>query len=117
MAEHRESIVPMLNSRGRVSGCTRAMKLACEPECGWILADGGGEHGQEHRTRAPRSRGRGRGQEGKGNKVNGDTATPEAASETTSNKADDGKIFMLRICMTSKSAFSPFCGFMNVPHP
>lgn len=88
-----------------------------KPECGWILADGGGEHGQEHRTRAPRSRGRGRGQEGKGNKVNGDTATPEAASETTSNKADDGKIFMLRICMTSKSAFSPFCGFMNVPHP
>lgn len=62
-------------------------------DCLW--ADGGGEHGQEHKTRVPRSRGRGRGQEGKGSKMNGDTAALEAASETTSNKADDGESLVI----------------------
>lgn len=74
----------------------------------WGSAHGGGETGQEQKSRPPRSRGRGRGQGGKGIKGDGEEATPEAVSETTSNKADDGKflsrslvLLFHRICLST----------------
>lgn len=54
-----------------------------------VLADDGGERGRQPRARPPRSRGRGR---GKGSKADGEVATPEAGSDTASNKADEGGI-------------------------
>ncbi len=61
--------------------------------------EGGGEAGQEPRSRPLRSRGRGRG--GKGGKAEGDDATPEAVSETTSTKAEEGAFLVRHFCFCS----------------